>query len=194
MTKNLMRTDGIVDRLVGDEETKRRLEGILAVIRGERTADDVARELDIARSQLYELRSRVLQGGLDALAPGAPGRPAAAEGQGSTGDESQSATSDLEDLSNEALFAKMRLMAASLGYQIEEPPTLRGVRAEDAPSQRSAIVERLRSEIRGIEELARELIDERDQNSEAVTDPRDGRRRQSSDRAREHEARGRLLS
>jgi transposase-like protein len=64
-----------VEGLQSDPQSKRRLRGILSTISGERSVDEVCRELGIGKTHFAELRRRVLQGGIDAIAPRPVGRP-----------------------------------------------------------------------------------------------------------------------
>ena len=66
---------GHVDGLQGDQESKWRLQVILATLTGEMLVEEAYEELDIGPTQLATLRRRALQGALDALVPRALGRP-----------------------------------------------------------------------------------------------------------------------
>ena len=66
---------GHVDALKGDEESKWRLQVILATLTGEMLVEEACEELEIGPTQLATLRRRALQGALDALVPRAGGRP-----------------------------------------------------------------------------------------------------------------------
>ncbi len=74
-------SDGLahVDRLEGDEESKRRLRILLATLTGEMTVVDACERLSVTESRLHELRRQALEGALARLAPGVPGRPKSAE-------------------------------------------------------------------------------------------------------------------
>jgi len=61
--------------LEGPEELKRRLRVILQTLTGERTVLEACRELGVGQARFHELRQQVLQGALDGIAPGRPGRP-----------------------------------------------------------------------------------------------------------------------
>ena len=65
-----------VERLAGDETGKHRLRVILETLSGERSIEQACAELGVSASRFHELRHEALQGALDALAPGAAGRPA----------------------------------------------------------------------------------------------------------------------
>ena len=66
---------GHVDRQSADPESKRRVCGILSTVSGQRSVDEVCRELGIGRTYFDELRRRTLQGALAAIAPRPVGRP-----------------------------------------------------------------------------------------------------------------------
>lgn len=65
----------LVDALAGPEDDKRRLRVILATITGEYSIAQACIELDISESRLYYLRKQALEGALQSIAPGKPGRP-----------------------------------------------------------------------------------------------------------------------
>lgn len=67
---------GHVDRLSADPTSKRRVRGILSTVSGQRSVDEVCRELGIGPTYFDELRRRMLQGALAAIAPRPVGRPA----------------------------------------------------------------------------------------------------------------------
>ena len=64
-----------VNKLDGPMEQKKRLRVILESLTGQITVSSACRKLGIGETQFNNLRNQVLQGGLDALAPGMPGRP-----------------------------------------------------------------------------------------------------------------------
>lgn len=66
---------GHVTSQPGDPETKRRACGILSTVCGLRPVDEVCHELGIGRTHFDELRRRMLQGALAAIAPRPVGRP-----------------------------------------------------------------------------------------------------------------------
>lgn len=74
-------SDGLahVDRLEGDEESKRRLRVVLATLTGEMTIVEACERLGVGESRLHDLRRRALEGALAGLTPGAPGRPKSVE-------------------------------------------------------------------------------------------------------------------
>ena len=67
----------LVERLEGPDVAKARLKVILETISGERTIPDACAKLGIGESAFHELRHRALGGAVEALVPGAPGRPPA---------------------------------------------------------------------------------------------------------------------
>jgi transposase-like protein len=66
---------GHVDRLEGPDRLKERLRMILATLTGERTVQEAAHELGVSEARFHELRRQSLQGALEGIAPGRPGRP-----------------------------------------------------------------------------------------------------------------------
>ena len=65
----------LVDGLEGGELEKERLRAMLATLAGTCTIDEACSSVGLGRSRFLELRERALEGGLEALAPGVPGRP-----------------------------------------------------------------------------------------------------------------------
>ena len=68
-----------VDRLDGDDARKHRLRVVLETLSGERSIEQACEELGVSPSRFHEIRHEALQGALDGLAPGAPGRPQRAD-------------------------------------------------------------------------------------------------------------------
>jgi hypothetical protein len=68
---------GHVDRLDGPDDLKVRLRILLATITGEMGIDEACAELGVSPSRLHEMRKEALEGALEALTPGRPGRPRA---------------------------------------------------------------------------------------------------------------------
>ena len=66
---------GHIDGLEGPASDKQRLRVILETITGEKAVLHACEELAVSEARLHELRRQVLQGALDGLAPGRPGRP-----------------------------------------------------------------------------------------------------------------------
>jgi transposase-like protein len=66
---------GHVDLLVGDPESKWRLQVILATLTGEMLVDEAYEALEVGPTQFANLRKRALQGAHDALLPRPGGRP-----------------------------------------------------------------------------------------------------------------------
>ena len=64
-----------VERLDGEQESKRRLQVILRTLGGELSVEQACGELGISAAQFHRLREQALQGALGALAPKPPGRP-----------------------------------------------------------------------------------------------------------------------
>jgi len=64
-----------VDALDAEQHARERLRLVLLTLCGELSNEDAAGELGIGPSQLANLRTRALQGAVDALAPLRPGRP-----------------------------------------------------------------------------------------------------------------------
>jgi hypothetical protein len=65
----------LVERLDGPRLPRRQLRILLGTITGTVTIAQACAELGIGRSRLHQLRWRVLEGGLAALAPAPRGRP-----------------------------------------------------------------------------------------------------------------------
>lgn len=65
----------LVDGLDGGEVEKERLKAILETLAGTSTIEEACTSVGLHRTRFLELRERALHGGLDALAPGVPGRP-----------------------------------------------------------------------------------------------------------------------
>jgi|HubBroStandDraft_6_1064221.scaffolds.fasta_scaffold357528_2 hypothetical protein len=66
---------GLAERLDGPEDDRRRLRVILETISGQRTIASACEELGIKSARFHELRTQALQAALEAIAPGAAGRP-----------------------------------------------------------------------------------------------------------------------
>lgn len=66
---------GHVDRLDGDDESKRRLRIVLATLLGELTVIEACERLGVSESRFHEMRRQALEGALASLRPGVPGRP-----------------------------------------------------------------------------------------------------------------------
>jgi hypothetical protein len=64
-----------VENLEGSANEKARLRVMLETFSGELSVTDACRELGMRRSRFHELRVKALQGALEGLAPGIPGRP-----------------------------------------------------------------------------------------------------------------------
>ena len=64
-----------IDGCDGSELSKQRTKLILETITGERSVQSACDELGIQRARFAELRIKALQGAVDALEPGRPGRP-----------------------------------------------------------------------------------------------------------------------
>lgn len=64
-----------VERLDGEDEAKTRLRLVIETLSGVRSIEDACAELGVSPSRFHELRNEAMQGALDALAPGASGRP-----------------------------------------------------------------------------------------------------------------------
>mgnify|MGYP003402207127 CR=1 FL=1 len=73
-----------VDRLLGDEEAKRRLRLVLATLMGELSVTEACERLGVSESRFHELRRHALEGALTGLGPGVPGRPKEAEAEPGT--------------------------------------------------------------------------------------------------------------
>jgi hypothetical protein len=66
---------GLVERLDGPEDDRRRLRVILETISGQRTIASACEELGIKPARFHVLRTQALQAALDGIAPGSAGRP-----------------------------------------------------------------------------------------------------------------------
>lgn len=64
-----------LDELEGSSVDKKRLETILGTLFGEVRVLKACELLDIGETRFRQLREAILQGALDAIAPGVPGRP-----------------------------------------------------------------------------------------------------------------------
>lgn len=64
-----------VQHLDGGEEQKQRLQVILKTLSGELSVVEACQQLGISEARFHVLRKQTLQAALDALEPGAPGRP-----------------------------------------------------------------------------------------------------------------------
>lgn len=69
--------DGLhhINRLEGPRELKKRLRWIYASMMNQCTVEEACEVLGIRPARFHQLRNRVLQSGLEGLAPGKPGRP-----------------------------------------------------------------------------------------------------------------------
>jgi hypothetical protein len=65
----------LVDGLEGPDDEKERLKAILETIAGETPIAEASARLGISEPRFHQLRQRVLEAALEALAPGIPGRP-----------------------------------------------------------------------------------------------------------------------
>lgn len=70
---------GLVDRLEGSEEAKRKLKAVLETVSGESTVAEVCERLGISETRLFQLREEALTSAVERLEPAARGRPAAPE-------------------------------------------------------------------------------------------------------------------
>ncbi len=68
-----------VERLSGDEESKRRLRLFLETLAGTKSVLEARTELGLSESHFHELRRRALQAAVDELSPRPAGRPTKAE-------------------------------------------------------------------------------------------------------------------
>jgi len=66
---------GLVDRIEGSAEAKRRAKAILAAMREDLTVRDACGQLGVSESRFYQLRDRFLLEGITGLEPGLGGRP-----------------------------------------------------------------------------------------------------------------------
>lgn len=66
---------GHIDNCDGSELSKQRTKLILETINGERSVREACEQLGIQRARFAELRAKALQGAIDAIEPGRPGRP-----------------------------------------------------------------------------------------------------------------------
>ena len=64
-----------VDNCDGSQQSKQRAQVILQTINGELSVAEACAMLGIQRPRFAELRAKALQGSVDALEPGRPGRP-----------------------------------------------------------------------------------------------------------------------
>jgi len=64
-----------VESLEGTIREKERLRAILETLSGDMTIEEACQILGLRPSRIHELRQQALQGALEALAPGVPGRP-----------------------------------------------------------------------------------------------------------------------
>ena len=95
-----------VDSLKGNEKDKERLRVILETITGEKEVQQACEELGVGEARLHELRRQVLQGALDGLAPGRPGRPR--KEQPAAPDRAQELEQQIRDLELELQFERVR--------------------------------------------------------------------------------------
>lgn len=65
----------LVDGLDGPEDAKERLRVVLETIAGERTIQEACEILAISEARFHQIRQQALQGAIDCLVPGTPGRP-----------------------------------------------------------------------------------------------------------------------
>ena len=99
-----------VERLEGSEAHKHRLRVVLETLSGTRTVEQACEELGVSASRFHELRHEALQGALDGLAPGPPGRP---------GHEDRAADAErLRELERENQELKIDLQAAFVRTEI----------------------------------------------------------------------------
>lgn len=66
-----------VDEIEGSEAAKLRLKTILGTLSGEIGIEEACEILSVSRSRIFALRKAMLEGALDSLEPGKPGRKAA---------------------------------------------------------------------------------------------------------------------
>lgn len=95
-----------VDSLKGDEKDKERLRVILETITGKKSVRQACEELAVSEARLHELRRQVLQGALDGLAPGRPGRPRNEESEDS--DRVRELERQISELELELKFSQTR--------------------------------------------------------------------------------------
>jgi len=65
-----------VDKLDGSLQAKERLRVVLETIAGTKSVKDACAQLGISESRFDQIRQEALQGALEGLEPGKPGRPA----------------------------------------------------------------------------------------------------------------------
>lgn len=132
---------GHVDRLEGDDESKRRLRIVLATLVGELSVVEACERLVVSESRFHEMRRQALEGALSSLTPGVPGRPAKSSDENPTGDR-------LVELERENRQLRIELQAAY-------------VRTELALGMPHVLTSRARAEIKKNARRARRALDER---------------------------------
>lgn len=65
----------LADRVSGSEQARQRLKVLLETITGEKSMDGACQALSIQKTQLFKLRTRMLEAAAAALEPGPVGRP-----------------------------------------------------------------------------------------------------------------------
>jgi len=108
-----------LDSSDGTAEQKRRVELILATITGDLGVDQACKQLGISPSRFAVLRTEVLQGALDAIAPGKPGRPAKV--QSIDPEEHERLLREKRDLEIEARAAEVREAIALVMPELLDP-------------------------------------------------------------------------
>ncbi len=134
-------SDGLahVDRLEGDEESKRRLRVVLATLTGEMIVVDACERLGVGESRLHDLRRQALEGALAGLTPGVPGRPKSVEEP--TGDRLGELEREIRELRIELEAAYVRTELA-LGMPHVLTPKGRADIKKNARAARKALRER----------------------------------------------------
>jgi transposase-like protein len=100
-----------LETMTGNSEAKRRVRVILATLNGEMTVKAACAELGIHATQFGNLRTKMLQGAIDAMEPQAIGRPMLSAPEPANVDELEQEIVDLE-LENTMLQAKLEVNEA----------------------------------------------------------------------------------
>jgi hypothetical protein len=118
---------GQVQRLVGDEEAKRRLALVLSTLTGDRSIEDVCTDLGIGESRFFELKHAALSGALSAVTPAPAGRPAQPDGTPLT--REQELEAKIHDLEEELACALVRTEIALATPRLLKKPAEKKAKA-----------------------------------------------------------------
>lgn len=126
---------GHVDGLEGPEAEKERMRCILQTLSGELTVKEAARALGLSASRFAAMRQEALQGWLDAMAPGTPGRPPKAE-EAIEPSEVEALRKQVKELMLDLQVANTRTeLAITMPHVLKDVPQAEGEKGGSTPKR-----------------------------------------------------------